>query len=56
MNNLENRIEQLEKVLTDLLDEFRYWNNGCGCCGDQTAHENDEYKKAEEVLHTNWKV
>jgi hypothetical protein len=41
---------ELVKLITDLLDEFEYWNDGCGCCSHNSGKDMDEYRAAAKAV------
>jgi hypothetical protein len=42
---------ELIQIITDLLDEFEYWNDGCGCCSHICGKEAPEYKAAAKAIN-----
>lgn len=45
---LEEKIKRLVKALTRI--EAYNWNDGCGCCSNQSLDETDEWKAVSEAL------
>lgn len=47
---LEKALGYLEKVIVCMLDELKYFSNGCGCCSTKSAKDTEAYREVAKLF------